>query len=246
MSLVIDDHIVLPADEFLEPPLVSPSETTASSASNSTTSLEDTIDPRHAAHHHVQIHEHQDPVHHSVPLPSPLPSASPTKHTGHTLTDSPVIQAPNTTSASGPQLYDPPQSATRTFLDPFPTSAMLKIPQFASAAPIYASEPEQSEAGDEDFSTYVGGMSGSGVDDVDQTGSLGYPSSLGASYMESYMQSRPWSVRMAAADEADWDNDDDKESMMKERVRHEHGGVDAGLAEDADEGMDVIGSMEGV
>ncbi|KAF2675744.1 hypothetical protein K458DRAFT_425268 [Lentithecium fluviatile CBS 122367] len=250
VSLVIDDQIVLPADEYSEQPLTSPSETTISSTSNSTTSLDDMIDPRLLAQRESQMqeqHDHHDPVHHSLPLPTHLPSASPTKHTGHTLPGSPPTSPVR--SPGSPGLYIPPQTTTRTFLEPSPPSAHIPIPQYASTNPIYATAPEIAEEGEEDFSTYVGGPSGSGVDDVDQTGSLGYPSSLGASYMESYMQSRPLSVRMAAADKAGLD-DDEKEMLVNGgRQDGDAAGVDMDARRtervDDDDEMDVIGSMEG-
>lgn len=74
------------------------------------------------------------------------------------------------------------------------------IPVTAGLDPIYSDDLELTGTAEENFSTYVGGISGSGVDDVNQVGSVGYPSSLGASYLESYMQTRPLSVRMAAAE----------------------------------------------
>lgn len=256
VSLVIDDQIVLPAEEIPDAPLISPSETTASSASNSTTSLEDAIDPRLMHRHDTPVHEHQDPVHHSLPLPMHLPSASPTKHTGHTLPSSPAHDSPDAHSPRSPLSprspslqYEPPQTDTRTFLDPSPPNANF-IPQYASAAPIYASEPEQAEAGEEEFSTYVGGIDGSGVTDLDQTGSLGYPSSLGASFMESYMQSRPLSVRMAAAEKAGL-NEKEKRALVVgggggNRSRTDAADVGVERIDDIDEeGMGVMGSMEG-
>lgn len=248
VSLVIDDQIVLPTQDIPEPPLASPSETTASSASNSTTSLDEIIDPRLLHRHDTPMHIHQDPVHHSLPLPMPLPSTSPTKHTGHTLPESYASNSPASPSRSprSSSAYIPPQTSTHTFLDPSPPNVDLSIPQYASAAPIYASEPELAEAAEESFSTYVGGIDGSGVDDLDQTGSLGYPSSLGASYLESYMQSRPLSVRMAAAEKAGLD-EDEKALLVKGKGREEDLDVDVGRIDDVeDEEMEVIGSMEGI
>ncbi|KAJ4356403.1 uncharacterized protein N0V89_004436 [Didymosphaeria variabile] len=251
VSLVIDGQTVLPADQVAEPQLMSPSETTASSASNSTVSLEDTIDPRLMGGDDAPIHiSHQDPVHHSLDLPSRLPSASPTKHTGHTLPDSPrhspICQSPPSHTHLE---YEPPQSTTRTYLDPSPPSDPTTIPRHASAAPIYADAPELANEPEEEFSTYVGGISGSGVDDVDQTGSLGYPSSLGASYMESYMQSRPLSVRMAAAEKAGLsegerrrlvngrEREEQEKKEREQRQREQRSDRD-------DDDMDIIGSME--
>ncbi|KAF2248230.1 hypothetical protein BU26DRAFT_329736 [Trematosphaeria pertusa] len=251
VSLVIDDQIVLPAEEVREAALMSPSETTVSSASNSTTSLEDMLDPRLVARHDTPFHEHRDPVHHSLPLPMHLPSTSPTKHVGHTLPESPVSHSPPTSPVSprsprSPLLYELPQTATRTFLDPSPPNADLEIPQYASAAPIYADEPELAETVEEEFSTYVGGLSGSGVDNVDQTGSFGYPSSLGASYLESYMQTRPLSVRMAAAEKAGLQGQE-KERMIKGRNARadEDVDLDVGKVDDVDDD-EVMGSMEGL
>lgn len=70
-------------------------------------------------------------------------------------------------------------------------------------------------ADEQQFNTYVGGLRGSSTDDVDQAGSYGYPSSLGASYLESYMQSRPLKVRMEAADRAGLEGSE-REEMVKD------------------------------
>lgn len=249
VSLVIDDQIVLPADSIIEPPLTSPSETTISTASNSTASLDELIDPQLISpQHNTSIH--QDPVHHSLPLNTSLPSTSPTKHTGHTLSESPP-----------PLEYEPPQTATRTLLDPsLSQHTDINIPQQTpSSQPIYASRTEAAEVEDEEFSTYVGGLSGSGVDNVDQAGSYGYPSSLGASYLESYMQSRPLSVRLAAAERAELAENEKKKLLQGEEAR---GGEDSEVRVsksenrngngngsrhhgNADDDMDVMGEMEG-
>ncbi|KAL5406022.1 hypothetical protein PMIN04_012166 [Paraphaeosphaeria minitans] len=243
VSIVIDGQTVLPADQIAEPQLMSPSETTASSASNSTASLEDTIDPRLIGGDVPPVHSPNDAVHHSLNLPARLPSNSPTGHTGHTLPDSPHHSPMSHSPPSHAHLeYEHPQSTTRTYLDPSPPSDPTTILPHASAAPIYADEPE------EEFSTYVGGISGSGVDDLDQTGSLGYPSSLGASYMESYMQSRPLSVRMAAAEKAGVSeaerrrlaNGREREREQQERVRQ----AQRRQERRDDDDMDIIGSME--
>ena len=233
VSLVIDDQIVLPADNIAEPSLTSPSETTVSTTSNSTTSLED-IDPRLIPRYDTPVHQHQDPVHHSLSLPTSLPSTSPTKHTGHTLSESPP-----------PLEYDPPQTATRTFLDPSPSKQNVRIPQYASNSPMYADEPEVAETEEEYFSTYVGGIDGSGVDDVDQAGSYGYPSSLGASYLESYMKSRPLSVRVAAAEKAELEEEEKKALISGERKLERDVDLGVGKVDEVDEGMDIMGSMEG-
>ncbi|KAF2180721.1 hypothetical protein K469DRAFT_269462 [Zopfia rhizophila CBS 207.26] len=236
VSLVIDDQIVHPSDNITDPSaLRSPSETTistASTASTSTSSLESTLDPQLTPLHDTPVQH--EAVHHSVPLPMTLPSTSPTKHTGHTL------------SASPPPLeYEPPQTTTRTFLDPSPPNEELEIPPHASAAPIYADESEKAEKREENFSTYVGGIDGSGVDDVDQVGSYGYPNSLGASYLESYMKSRPLSVRIAAAEKAGL-KESEKRALIAGTADEEDGlNLGVGRVEDVDEGMEVIGSMEG-
>ncbi|KAF2657238.1 hypothetical protein K491DRAFT_595379 [Lophiostoma macrostomum CBS 122681] len=280
VSLVIDDQIVNPRDDVVEPALTSPSETSASTASTSTTSLDDMIDPRLVPRHDTPVH--QDPVHHSLPVPMGLTNMSPTKHTGHSLSASP-----------SPLDYEPPQAATRTFLNPSPpnTSDMI-MPQHASASPIYADRSEiadelethkmdahddfedrigaadRSGEGEEDFDTYVGGITGSGVDDVDQAGSYGYPSSLGASYLESYMKSRPLSVRIAAAEKAGLGDgekkdlvsgakekerdkkDKDKEKPRskekdREREKHREKGKGRERGREVDEDMEIMGDMEG-
>ncbi|KAF2791910.1 hypothetical protein K505DRAFT_326540 [Melanomma pulvis-pyrius CBS 109.77] len=236
VSLVIDDQIVLPADSIAKPPLASPSETIAStnSTSASTASLEDSIDPRLISPYSTSgHHEHQDPVHHSLALPASLPSTSPTKHTGHVISESPPVLE-----------YEPPQTATRTFLDTSPPKQEAIVPQYASRTPIYANQPDIAEGEEEDFSTYVGGISGSGVDDVDQAGSYGYPSSLGASYLESYMKSRPLSVRVAAAEKAELEADEKRALINGEADSKEDIDLDVGKVDDADETMDIIGNME--
>ncbi|KAF2448692.1 hypothetical protein P171DRAFT_428728 [Karstenula rhodostoma CBS 690.94] len=245
VSIVIDGQTVLPADQIAEPQLMSPSETTASSASNSTASLEDIIDPRLIGGNILHVHSPNDAVHHSLNLSARLPSNSPTGHTGHTLPDSAHHSPMSSSPPSHAHLeYEPPQA----YLDPSPPSDPTTIPRHASAAPIYADAPEVVDEPEEEFNTYVGGISGSGVDDVDQTGSLGYPSSLGASYMESYMQSRPLSVRMAAAEKAGMSeaerrrlvNGREKEQEEQERER----GEARRPASRDDDDMDIIGSME--
>lgn len=251
VSIVIDGQTVLPADQIAEPQLMSPSETTTSSVSNSTASLEDTLDPRLRSPEEPSFHSHNDLMHHSLDLPSPLPSTSPTKHTGHTLTSSPerssMSESPPSSHAH--LEYEPPQSTTRTYLDTSPPTDPALIPRYASNAPIYADATELVDEPKDEFSTYVGGISGSGIDDMDQTGSLGYPSSLGASYMESYMASRPLSVRMAAAEKAGLGEDekrrllnagnsrDARDEMEDLDAKHAHGMRD-------DDDMEITGSME--
>lgn len=213
VSLVIDDQVVLPSDIIAEPALTSPgSETT--SATTSTASLDDMIDPRLTSDAPVFI-EHSDghAVHHSLPLSrthaakqpehaNPAPIVTEAQHSPPT---SPNVRSP-------PLPYAPPSYATRSFLDPPPEAMHIEdlpsIPPTSGPEPIYPSTDDFEdefasqavEREDQGFQTYVGGLSGSGVDDVNQVGSVGYPSSLGASYLESYMQGRPLSVRMAAAE----------------------------------------------
>lgn len=213
VSLVIDGQTVLPADTVIEPPLTSPSSETTS-VSNSTASLDELIDPRL-----TRPDLNHDAVHHSLPV-SMSNSHSPTKPLAETPTTGVVIQSEQSPPLSIPRSSSiplaPPTTATRTFLDPSPSQWRgQSIPRTAGSDPIYpdTASTEQLEIADlatedtEDlkYGTYVGGLHGSGVDDLDQAGSYGYPSSLGASYLESYMQSRPLSVRMQAADEAERD-----------------------------------------
>lgn len=208
VSLVIDDVVVLPSDIIQEPVLMSPSSETTS-LETSTASLDDLIDPRLTADTDGPVYtEHTGTVHHSL-TPGASASANPAK------ASIPVVaEAAHSPPTPDPRLppatpFVPPSYATRTFLDPAPErlhmeesagpeailasphDSLEKIASLASTAP--ADDPE-------DFQTYVGGISGSGVADVNQVGSVGYPSSLGASYLESYMQGRPLSVRMAAAE----------------------------------------------
>jgi hypothetical protein len=222
VSLQIDGQTVLPADTVIEPPLTSPSSATTS-ASNSTTSLDDMIDPRLTQEDGPVYIEHRDAVHHSLPLPMSNAIHSPTKP----LAETPIsIAASN--SPPSPRSQSIPfgsvQHTTRTFLDPSPGQHHPSIPETAGPEPIHSTsratsaELEIDDLTDEDqgFDTYVGGLLGSGVDDVDQAGSYGYPSSLGASYMESYMQNRPLSVRMQAADKAGLDNEE-KRKLLEEK-----------------------------
>ena len=85
-----------------------------------------------------------------------------------------------------------------------PTSPQAIIDEFLEGDPMALSPGEREAMYTHESaapsSSYVGGYYGSGVDNVDQTGSYGYPSSQGASYMEKYMSERPWNVRKAAAE----------------------------------------------
>ncbi|KAJ4338278.1 hypothetical protein N0V87_004046 [Didymella glomerata] len=235
VSLVIDDQVVLPSDMIQEPALTSPgSETT--SATTSTASLDDMIDPRLTSDAPVFI-EHSDAVHHSLPLSlthqaktSPVKSTAPPFSNPAPVTAEADHSPPTSPNVRGPTIpYAPPSYATRSFLDPPPEAMHIEdlpsIPSAAGPEPIYpdmddvedefASKTVQHE--DEGFQTYVGGISGSGVDDVNQVGSVGYPSSLGASYLESYMQGRPLSVRMAAAEREGDENEIRKLRSLEER-----------------------------
>ena len=225
-SLQIDGQTVLPADTVIEPPLTSPSSATTS-ASNSTTSLDDMIDPRLTQEDGPVYIEHRDAVHHSLPLPMSNAIHSPTKP----LAETPIsIVASNSPPSPRSQSipFGSAQHAARTFLDPSPGQLHPSIPETAGPEPIYSTstatsaELEIDDLADEEegFDTYVGGLHGSGVDDVDQAGSYGYPSSLGASYMESYMQNRPLSVRMQAADKPGLD-DEEKRILLEEKDEEE-------------------------
>lgn len=258
VSLVIDGQTVLPADTVIEPPLMSPS-SEATSASNSTTSLDDMIDPQLTRHDALTHVEHHDAVHHSLPIPLANHTLSPTKPLAETPASFTldVSHSPPLASPSIP--FGPPQTATRTFLDPsLPHST--SIPATAGSDPIYpgplTSFQDDELVEEQHWDTYVGGLHGSGVDNVDQAGSYGYPSSLGASYLESYMQGRPLSVRMQAADKAGLEGQEKARMMAvdnedKEKVQREDDdeiGVDMGIGrvrDINDDDMDIVGSMEG-
>jgi hypothetical protein len=273
VSLVIDDQVVLPSDMIQEPALISPSSETTS-ATTSTASLDEMIDPRLTSDAPVYI-EHHDAVHHSLPpLGVHQPKTSPVKASAPPFSNpTPVVteaahSPPTSPGIRSPTIaYAPPSYATRSFLDPPPERMHIEdIPVTAGPEPIYPDEndPEDqlatlaTEAAEEDFQTYVGGISGSGVDDVNQVGSIGYPSSLGASYLESYMQSRPLSVRMAAAeregDEAEVrrlrsieqkrKEREAKESREKEQIDEEDWDLDVGKVKDVDDDDDFMGSMD--
>jgi hypothetical protein len=145
--------------------------------------------------------------------------------------------------------YNPPSAAIHTFLDPSPAHAAT-LPANSGPDPIFADDSTLEEASEQQFDTYVGGLHGSGADDVDQAGSYGYPSSLGASYLESYMQSRPLRVRMEAADKAGMDEREKKE-MLKGDKKEDEMDVDLDVGNvrnanvDVDEEMDIMGEMEG-
>lgn len=238
VSLVVDGQTVLPADTVTEPALTSPS-SEATSTSNSTASLDDLIDPRLTTpdpHIHT---EHHDAMHHSLPLPMSNNIHSPTK---------PLVEPSSIASETTPA-YNPPQ----TVVDPYPTSA---IPHATIADSPLLDEPADYDfEGEESFNTYVGGLHGSGIDDVEQAGSYGYPSSLGASYLESYMQSRPLRVRMEAADKAGLDEREKKAMMSggkvaddekrKEREIEKEKEREKKQQMDVDEDMDIMGEMEG-
>jgi hypothetical protein len=239
VSLVIDGQTVLPADTVVEATPTSPSET---SASNSTTSLDDMIDPRlieHDAHTHA---EHYEAVHHSLPRPMSNNYHSPTK---------PLIDTPSATAIHSPDLMSPTtttppltyNAASRTFLDPSPIhQSSLPNPDPLSADDLSALLDEP--AADAGFNTYVGGLHGSGVDDVDQAGSYGYPSSLGASYMESYMKGRPLKVRMETADKAGMSEKEKAQLLKKDEARGDKMEVDAERAKGADEEDNFMGEMD--
>ena len=258
VSLQIDGQTVLPADTVIETPLTSPSSATTS-ASNSSASLDDMIDPRLTQEEGPIYIEHRDAVHHSLPLPMSNPIHSPTKPLAETPTLV-SIAASNSPPSPRSQImpFDSAQHTTRTFLDPSPGQLPPSIPETAGPDPIYSTstatsaELEIDDLADEEqgFDTYVGGLHGSGVDDVDQAGSYGYPSSLGASYMESYMQNRPLSVRMQAADKAGLD-DQEKRKLLEEKDEEEEGDSwiesstarNATAVKDADED-NFMGDME--
>lgn len=215
VSIVIDDRVVLPADNVVDNPILSPN----AANNDPVPSLpgDDVIDPR-LIDPSPAMPVQSGPVHHSLPYPIAPHSSSPSKmHKGHILMDSPPSDSP-------------PQTNTRTYLDPPPGSSQ-SIPQHASDMPIYANDPEMELevedaqvqtapvfAADDGFDTYVGGLSGSNVDNVNQAGSYGYPSSLGASYLESYMASRPLSVRMAAAERAGLAKDEKRRLLQEDAV----------------------------
>ncbi|KAH6625601.1 hypothetical protein C7974DRAFT_203528 [Boeremia exigua] len=267
VSLVIDDQVVLPSDMILEPPLTSPGSDTTS-ATNSTASLDEMIDPRLTSDAPVYI-EHHDAVHHSLPLTMTAPKmTSPTKATAPPFsTPTPVLPDAANSPPTPPSLrspttpFAPPSYATRSFLDPPPERMHIEdIPTTAGPAAIYPESTDElvpHAAAAENFQTYVGGISGSGVDDVNQVGSVGYPSSLGASYLESYMQGRPLSVRMTAAQrEGDQDElkrlrgleerrreKEEKDKKERERAEDDEWGVDVARGRDADDD-DFMGSMD--
>lgn len=246
VSLVIDGQTVLPADTVVEPPLTSPSETT--SASNSTTSLDDMIDPRLTRHDPPTHTEHHEAVHHSLPLPMSNNLHATTK---------PLLETPTSLQSSTLPIapaYNPPSTALHTFLHN-PSS----IPATAGPDPIFADDFTETDEADDAFSTYVGGLHGSGVDDLDQAGSVGYPSSLGASYLESYMQSRPLRVRMDAADKAGLSEEEKRMMLTGGHANVQDDDEELGMEidgkgvwhssaknhDEVDDEMDIVGSMEG-
>ncbi|KAF2803474.1 uncharacterized protein BDZ99DRAFT_526404 [Mytilinidion resinicola] len=152
----------------------------------------------------------------------------------HSLTMSPETHATTALFASPPSLqHGPPHAVTETFVE---HDERLSRSPDEEALAIYADEPPAP------ISTYVGGLSGSGVDDVDQAGSYGYPSSLGASYMESYMASRPLSVRIAAAEKAELEEEEAKKLIRSE----ERADVAVGRVEETDPDDGFLGEMDNI
>lgn len=255
VSLVIDGQTVLPADTVIEPALTSPS-SEATSASNSTASLDDMIDPRLTRSHAFTHPPQQDAVHHSLPLTMSHSLHSTTKPLVETpapviiqAEHSPPLPSPRSPSIS----FNPPQTLPRTFPDPSPIQPAT-IPELTHPDQTTAQLNADDLADDDDephWDTYVGGLHGSGVDDVDQAGSYGYPSSLGASYLESYMQNRPLSVRMQAADKAGLSEREKREMLAQKREEEEEKDFEmeivggGGRVREGDDDMDIVGSMEG-
>jgi len=161
---------------------------------------------------------HVDAMHHSLPLPMSNNIHSPTK---------PLVE---TTSNSLTTDYQP-------VLDPYHSTA-------TTDSPLLDAPPNDEDDDPDSFNTYVGGLHGSGIDDVEQAGSYGYPSSLGASYLESYMQSRPLRVRMEAGLEGREKKVDagkeKQKSVEKEKEKEKER-----RRVDEDEDMDFMGEMEG-
>lgn len=292
VSLVIDGQTVLPADTIIEPTLVSPT-SEATSASTSTASLDDLIDPRltrpepsahtsqnHAVHHSLPLtttHHTHGHVHGHNYTSTKAPSQNNTATTPAATPAAPQVPAPTFVQpTSSPPLPLPrfpakslsaPQNATRTFLDPTPLP--VQPPLLPTTDTNTGPDPldptseldadDLADEHDHHWDTYVGGLHGSGVDNVDQAGSYGYPSSLGASYLESYMQNRPLSVRMQAADKAGLSEREkrailekktDQEKVQDEQedeVDEEFGMEITGRGPEADDDdMDIVGSMEGL
>ncbi|KAF2497974.1 hypothetical protein BU16DRAFT_330813 [Lophium mytilinum] len=152
----------------------------------------------------------------------------------HSLSMSPEKQATTALFATPASLqYEPPQTVTEDFIE---HDERLPRSPDEEASAIYADEPPAP------ISTYVGGLSGSGADDVDQAGSYGYPASLGASYMESYMASRPLSVRIAAAEKAELEEEEARKLVRPE----ERADVAVGRVEEMDLDDGFLGEMDNI
>ncbi|KAF2197151.1 hypothetical protein GQ43DRAFT_475699 [Delitschia confertaspora ATCC 74209] len=236
VSLVIDNQIVHPSDNIMFA-ASAPSEAAYSSSSASTSQIDESaLDPRLLEP--LPHYEHK-PVNHSLPLPVTLDS----------------IMRDDDLAASPPPLEPPPpQTATRTFLDPSPPiETPANLPPYSTSEHIYATSPiavAELEMNDPipvpgPQSSYVGGFSGSNIDSVNQRGSYGYPSSLGASYMESYMQSRPLSVRIAATEKARLSEEEKQELSRREQEDDDMDMGGGGMDNGDDEGMGIMGGMEG-
>ncbi|KAL5114575.1 hypothetical protein ACEQ8H_007544 [Pleosporales sp. CAS-2024a] len=192
VSLVIDGQTVLPADTVLDPPLASPG-SEATSISNSTASLDDLIDPQLTTSPTLaSSHTHTETLPVAPTLPTPISSLSTT--TVHSPTKVPI---PNLNAAMHATLAKNNNNNNNNHNDFNSSNKMMPSPPLDAIL-----VPSEHQDADSQFSTYVGGLRGSGADNVDQAGSYGYPSSLGASYLESYMQSRPLRVRMEAVEKA--------------------------------------------
>ncbi|OCL05193.1 hypothetical protein AOQ84DRAFT_225070 [Glonium stellatum] len=138
------------------------------------------------------------------------------------------------------------QSASNTSDEPASPQAIIN--EFLNEEPGYMS-PEDREAiyahdSVAPSSSYVGGYYGSGVDNLDQRSSYGYPSSQGASFMEEYMAKRPFSVRKAAADaeaEAIREANEAKKALEDEFVKT----LKAVCKDDVTDGT-LLGEMEDI
>lgn len=94
--------------------------------------------------------------------------------------------------------------------------------------------PGVTDADDVPGSSYVGGLEGSGVDDIDQN-SVGYPSSVGASYMEQFAVTRDLEKRAK-------EREDREERSSRSLGRSGRQRQERTMADQDDEG--IMGSMD--
>ncbi|KAF2763378.1 hypothetical protein EJ05DRAFT_482186 [Pseudovirgaria hyperparasitica] len=168
---------------------------------------------------------------------------------------SPITERKEFVSDADMYLVGPPKKSTFSPL-PAPSSlAIRQVPAYTDSfstsvnqvfSPVFATDPKYEVAGglpkssEGPPSSYVGGISGSGVDAMD-TGSVGYPSSLGASYMEQFAAQRlSGSQNLSGIDRGDRDGTEKDKKKKRKVVK------DARPEERIADSEEFLGEMEGI